>query len=277
MVLENVASLHHVAPEDYPHAWSPSGDAIIFESDQLGPYAIFKQKLDGSPAVLLARSQGNSATPAVTPDGQWVIFSDFAGNPPAHVQALYKVPLKGGRVEQLPIEGDIDSFDCSVGAAGQCVLRKKVGTQFVYYELDPKIGQGRELARTEWTQGLLGDWSVSEDGTLVVTVSHDPSHPAIHFENLGGLGHAVADLPIATAGNPIEVREAADRPGFFVESRVGYESSLLFVSRSGNAVTLREGLFSIWGVPSRQGKLAFPYPTDNTNLWLATAASAAAR
>ncbi|MFZ0593441.1 MAG: hypothetical protein WAM39_23490 [Bryobacteraceae bacterium] len=69
--------------------------------------------------------------------------------------------------QEVPIGGPLDEFRCALERGKRCVLRTTVGRNYyVYYDLDPIRGKGRELARMKWMPGILGDWDVSPDGKV---------------------------------------------------------------------------------------------------------------
>jgi DNA-binding winged helix-turn-helix (wHTH) protein/Tol biopolymer transport system component len=187
--LENVIQVSHNSAESYPHGWTPRGDAVLLENNTLGKTAIFEQKLDRhnskslakSGATLLARLPSDAVMPEFSPDGTWVLFLELSGHP-ARLDAILRVSASGGEPEQVPTTGTIEEFHCSISARGTCVLREAIGkTEFVYYALDPVKGMGKELARTAWQPNLLGDWSVSPDGTMIAVANHDTLHPGVQL------------------------------------------------------------------------------------------------
>ena len=267
--LTNLKELAHEGPNNFPHGWTPSGDAVIFESNATGEYAIYKQRVDGSKAELMARTSANSVLPKVTPDGRWILFDDYASIPVPRIRAIYRVPLAGGRMERVATSGPIDGFDCSLSAEGRCALRARVGKQFVYYDLDAVHGQGRELARTDWTESWLGDWSLSSDGNRVVTVTHDPAHPGIHFVPISPQsGAEFPNITVPGMGNVLLAQEVVRGKGFLVEVRLNDGYTLLFVDLKGHATSLRHQSSPLWAVPSRQGYIAFPAQVSDRNVWL---------
>ena len=268
--LVQVRRLVHPAPDNYPHAWTPDGDAVLFESTNSERYAIFKQKLDGSPAVLLARSPGDGVLPQVSPDGNWVLFQNQTDEPQRHTDSIFRVPLKGGKLEQVPTHGTIDTFQCSVSARGRCVVRQTIGKELVYFDLDPVRGQGKELGRTPWLENYFGDWTLSPDGTTVALPVRDPAHPAIRLVTLAPNSPSpVVDIPVGGVGTLIETTWAPDARGFYVECRADVGFALFYVDRSGHATLLRMTSGVVWAVPSRDGeKIAFVDQATNNNVWI---------
>ena len=268
--LTGISRLKHVAHDNYPHAWNATGDAIFFESNDLGPYAIYKQTLGDPISVLMARSPSDSIQPEVSPDGRWVLFED-ADLKRHRILGLYRVPEGGGRMERIFTTGAIDSFDCSATPQGRCVLRERVGSEFVYYDLDPVAGMGKELGRTNWVSYLIGDWSLSSDGSVIVTVTHDPNNPGLRFYPFRSYSNRIPDIPIIGLGDPLEVHELPNGKGYLVETSSREEHALLFTDRAGHTTVLQRSPTSIWGVPSRQNKIAYPALVENSNVWIARA------
>jgi len=264
--------------DNFPHAWTPSGDAILFESNRSSPDGIYKQKLANPPedrfgGDLLARVSGPAAMAQFSTDGKWVLFMEFSGRP-LHADAIYRVPASGGAPAKVVTHGPIDEFHCPLSNTGVCILREAVNNkQFVFYALDPVTGMGAELARSPWTPNLLGDWSVSPDGSTVASADHDPQHPGIRFVTLTGPSAGfVSETSVEGFGTLLGITWAPDGKTLFVQSRTDTGYQLLLADRQGHARLLRESTIPIWAVPSLDGKkLAYPAPTINTNVWVGNA------
>ena len=268
--LEDVRHLVHPAPENFPHAWTADGKAIVFESNALGAYAIYKQRTDGSPAELMARSSANAVMPKVTPDGKWILFQDLVVHPVRRITGIYRIPVNGGPAELVPTSGPIDAFDCSHASTGVCVLREILGANIVYFALDPVLGQGAEIGRTAWTETMTGDWNVARDGKLVAMAIHDPQHPSIRFISIAkDSAPAPPDLEVNGIGTLMSSVWSADGAGFYVESKSATGYKLFYVDRSARAFPLREESYPVWGVPSPDGsEVAYGEPALNINLWI---------
>ena len=62
--------------EDYPHAWTPDSDAVIFESSRNGPFGLFRQKIDEQEPEPLVLSKADDVLAQVSPDGKWVLYRE---------------------------------------------------------------------------------------------------------------------------------------------------------------------------------------------------------
>jgi len=276
-----LAAIHRLtshSSDDLPHAFTPDGSAVVFESRRLDRDAIFEQKLssatpDRFTGDLLARLPRDAAMPEFTPDGKWILFMEFSGNP-THVDAIYRVSSTGGDPAPVYTSGAVDEFHCPLANQGSCVLRETIGkSEFVYYALDPVSGMGKELGRTPWTPTLLGDWTISPDGSMIAAADHDEVHPGIRLTALSPTGPSqVSEISVEGFGRLLETTWSSDGRGFYVESKTASGYNLLFVDRAGHPQLLRQTSIPIWGVPSRDGKkLAFPEQTINSNVWVGQA------
>jgi hypothetical protein len=80
-----------------------------------------------------------------------------------------RAPIAGGQAVEVPLGHSLDEFRCSLPGHGTgCVLRTTEDNEKRYFELDPLVGQGRELGRNAFVSAGLGRWSLSHDGTKIV-------------------------------------------------------------------------------------------------------------
>jgi len=252
-----------------PHAWSPNGDAVVFDGFN-GENLICRQRLGDTKPEILAKLPLNAAMANYSPDGKWILFTEYAGFP-GHAIGIFSVPAGGGQPRQLFTTGNIDEFHCSASFNGACVMRETVNNkEFVFYALDPVQGMGRELARTNWNSTFTGDWSISPDGATVAMADHDPDHPAFRLIPLSPDGNTrVSTIPVRGFGVVLQSTWAAGGKGFYVETQTATGYDLVYMDRSGHAKLLRTSPTLIWGIPSRDGKkLAFPGLTTRGNVWV---------
>lgn len=115
--------------EAYP-VWSPDGKQIAFASDRNGSLDIFIMSADGGAARRLTYRSASEIPSTFTPDGKFVLFSASIQDPAASVMfpsgamtELYKVPVGGGRTEQV------------LGTPAEWVCFDKTGKNFLYQDL----------------------------------------------------------------------------------------------------------------------------------------------
>jgi hypothetical protein len=169
----------------------------------------------------------------------------------------------------VPATGEIEEFHCPA-RKGQCVLREEIDNKYlVYYALDPIKGMGRELARTAWEPSLLGEWSLSPDGSTVAVAKHDGLRPGIRLIDLRKAPAKIGEVPVEGMGALLGAVWDMNARGFFVESRTESDYRLLYVGRTGDAKTLRSSPAPIWAVPSHDGtRIAFPQVAFRSNVLL---------
>ena len=75
--LSNIRRLTYTAASDYPHAWTPDNQAVIFESSPNSHFDLFRQRIDRRDREALVVSQDMKVMAQLTPDGQWLLYHQF--------------------------------------------------------------------------------------------------------------------------------------------------------------------------------------------------------
>ena len=88
--------------------WSPDGKQLAFASDRDGNFDIYVMSVQGGSAKKLTKNSVSELPSAFTPDGKYVVFSaniqdpaQSAFFPSGAMTELYKVPVIGGRTQQI--------------------------------------------------------------------------------------------------------------------------------------------------------------------------------
>ena len=117
--------------------WSPDGKQIAFASNRDGNFDIYVVSAEGGSAKKLTRNSASELPSAFTPDGKYVVFSaniqdpaQSAFFPSATMTELYKVPVAGGRTQQI------------IGTPAEAVCYMPDGKSFLY--------QDRKGGEDEW-------------------------------------------------------------------------------------------------------------------------------
>jgi Tol biopolymer transport system component/C-terminal processing protease CtpA/Prc len=97
----------HVA-HDYMPVWSPDSKKIAFASFRFGNFDVFLTDANGGSPTRLTTFSGAEQPFAFTPDGRYVVFGSkiqapaaSAAFPSGVMTELYRVPIEGGRPEQI--------------------------------------------------------------------------------------------------------------------------------------------------------------------------------
>ena len=268
--ISNIGRLTLDERTSYPHAWTADSRAVIFESNRNGNFDLFKQYINQRMPETIIATPLTEMLPQLGPDGRFILYEARQHQIEPGRDKLMRVPVEGGTPEEVPIGGPVDEFRCALGTGKRCVLRTTSrGNYYTYYDLDPVHGKGRELARTEWIPGILGDWDVSPDGKYVAIPNHESRDARIRVVALepGPNDSRERDVVLAGMTNIRGLVWAADNQGWFVSVDTTVGHRLLYVYRDGQYRSL--GDIQGWAVPSPDGrKVAFLNRIIATNVWM---------
>lgn len=117
--------------------WSPDGTRIAFASNREGGSDLYVMSSEGGPARRITFNSASEVPTAFSPDGEYVLFvasiQDPAASalfPKSSMPELYRVPVGGGRVEQV------------LGTPAEAVCFGRDGSFFLY--------QDRKGGEDEW-------------------------------------------------------------------------------------------------------------------------------
>jgi len=249
-----------------PHAWTADSRAVIFESNRNGNFDIFKQSIDRRTPEAIVATPVDDVLPQLAPDGNTVLFATTSSIRVLATSRLNRVPVDGGAAEVVPLGGPLDEFRCAIGPGRRCVLRTTVGREYyVFYELDPVRGKGRELARVPWQNRIFGDWDLSPDGLRIAIPNHDPGSAKIRVVSLQS-GAIEKDLVVSGLSDLTGVVWSADGKGWFTTMMTPIGRRMVYLYPDGRLVPL--GNMYGWAVPSPDGQhVAFVDRPDAINAW----------
>jgi len=261
--------------DEYPHAWTTDSRTIVFESNRAGHFDLYRQDIDRHESEPLVVSPLWKVMARLSPDGQTLLYHESRDGKRWKVM---QVPVQGGAPESVQAEENInEEFRCGIQAGTRCVLRTVEGDQFVFYELHPLHGKGRELARTGWSPTILGDWDLSPDGTQAVIPNHDSHHAELRLIALDPGRAAIEEKRITLNGlkNLNGVAWDAAGRGWYISARTDSGGRMLtggrlvYVDLQGHVSNLLDSVSPTYVVPSPDGRrIAFPDWTVASNAWL---------
>jgi hypothetical protein len=267
--LLNIRRLTFMLSEDYPHAWTPDNGAVIFASNRNGHVGLFRQKIDEQESEPLVLST-DDVLPQASPDGKWVLYRE--DRELARKTRFMRVPMNGGTPEPLPGTENVVDFRCGQQPGSRCVLRSTENNQFVFYELDPLRGRGRELARTVWSPTQLGDWDISPDSRFAAVPNHDPQTAIVRVISLDATRADAAERVVTFNGlkNLNGLVWAANGEGWYAVEITPLGLVMFYVDAGGaHSWELLTSSLVLWAVPSPDGrKIAFPQDTLGINVYL---------
>ena len=288
----SLASLRRLTIEQsntYPHAWSADNQSVIFESDQTGDLELFRQDRNRREPERLTYSKRENYMAQLAPDGQSILFmSSLKNRQQGYTDLrLMRVPAHGGPMVQVPVAGLWDEFRCGrLGSSQSCVVRAPSGGEYVFYDLDPFNGKGRELGRTRTRATYFGAWALSASGERVAIP--DSQHPGCFTElqldrdqskrwqisrRILGMRTVDGMGPGAREGDWVAWSNAGYHAGFdftqvpFFLDHASY-SALYLIDNHQHAHLLEKSTTPAYGVFSGDGKHVATIRAElNRNLW----------
>ena len=94
--------------DSFGATWSADGRSLIFSADLGGRLNLWRQPIDGGPAVQLTRSEDRQWGAVATRDGRWIIFQSDRGG--REMYDLYAVPPSGGEPVNLTDTPDVNHW-----------------------------------------------------------------------------------------------------------------------------------------------------------------------
>jgi hypothetical protein len=183
-----------------------------------------------------------------------------------------RVPMSGGTPEPLPGTENAVDFRCGQQGGSRCVLRSTEKDQFVFYELDPIGGRGRELARAAWSPTLVQDWDISPDGRFASIPNHDPQTAIARVVSLEATRADAAERVVTLKGvkNLNGLVWAANGQGWYAVEKTPLGVVMFYVDPDGaHSWELLRSSTELWAVPSPDGsKIAFPQGSLWSNVYL---------
>jgi serine/threonine protein kinase/Tol biopolymer transport system component len=267
---------HRLTMDEYrnaPFAWTADSREIIFRSDRVGTFGIYRQALDGStPRVIMSSPTLHAIWIRLSPDGTWVLFAAKPRNSPLGTPGrLYRVAVNGGAPEPLFEVPGISDMHCTYRAANLCTYSAQTadGRSLVVTAFDPVAGKGKELLRIPTEPGAAYAYALSPDGSLVAYEKMDWTADQVHFLPLRG-GQA-RTVTVKGYTNLDSLDWAPDSKSVFVGTWGPSGATLLHIDLNGSVqpVWRQPQPAETWGIPSPDGRhLAMIAESADANVWM---------
>ncbi|GHT12053.1 tricorn protease [Bacteroidia bacterium] len=167
----------HVA-HDYMPVWSPDGKNIAFASNRFGNFDIYLTSANGGNATRLTTFSGAESPYTFTPDGKYIVFgakiqapAASAAFPSAVMAELYKVPVTGGRTEQI------------LATPAENVFFTKDGKRFVYQDRKGQEDRLRKHHKSSVTRNIWMYDLTSKKFTELNADAGEDNYPVLSPDN----------------------------------------------------------------------------------------------
>jgi hypothetical protein len=268
--LLNIRRLTFMLADDYPHAWTPDNEAVIYESNRNSTFGLYRQKINEQEPEPLVLSNADNVLAQASPDGKWILYREDREH--STKTRFMRMPMNGGTPEPLTGTENVEDFRCGQRPGSRCILRSTENKQFVFYELDPQRGRDRELARTVWSPTGVGDWDISPDSRFAAIPNHDPQTAIVRVVSLDRTRADAAERVVTLKGmkNLGGLVWAANGEGWYAVEKTPMGLVMFYVDADGaRSWELLRSWTVLWAVPSPDGRrIAFPQDMPRSNVYL---------
>jgi Tol biopolymer transport system component/C-terminal processing protease CtpA/Prc len=167
----------HLA-HDYMPVWSPDSKTLAFASNRFGNFDIYTAPVTGGNAVRLTTFSGTETPYTFTPDGKYIVFgakiqapASSAAFPSAVMSELYKIPVSGGRPEQI------------VGIPAENIFFAKGGQKFIYQDRKGQEDRLRKHHKSSVTRNIWMYDVVAQQFTELIKDAGEDVNPVLSPDN----------------------------------------------------------------------------------------------
>jgi Tol biopolymer transport system component len=267
--------------QDWPTAWTPDSNSVLFVSDRDGPPHIFRQGISDTHPDLLVGGDNIVGMPRSTPDGRSVLYSvsGKSGDPSQDLR-LMRVPTSGGPSQLVLETKGMHNYGCARLPSTLCIHDQiESESEFVrFFAFDPAGTKQTEIlvGKMKKGDGPMNNWCLSPDGKYLVTPKSQSPYDERALRILNLSDGTERYIPMSAIGLMMGMDWAADSKsvwvgGYMGRGAWGTRSGLLNVDLGGKVKVAVAGFDpTMWyAIPSPDGRrLALMGNTQSSNVWL---------
>ncbi len=231
---------------DYMPVWSFDSKQIAFASNRFGNFGVFLVAAEGGNVSRVTTYSGAEYPYAFTPDGKHILYganiqlpAGSAAYPYGGFNQLYKIPVEGGRPEQLlstPVEN---------------VAISKDGKKILYQDDKGPENQWRKHHTSSITRDIwMYDFASRKFTQLITTPGEDtdpvwgPDHSTVYFLSERSGSFNVHSFPVDNPQQVKQITEFKQNPVRFLSIAnngtlcFGYDGEIYTVASEGKPVKL---------------------------------------
>lgn len=262
---------------DSPTTWTADSKAVVFMSDRVNRWGIFKQGFNQATADLVISGQQYALIPRLSADGAWILYvqGPYASGPSTPFR-LMRVPVNGGVPLDVLETRRWKDWHCVRPPGNFCVILEGSvdENRLLLTAFDPLKGRGRLLRTMEADPGLDYPEGLAPDGSSFAIAVPDKARIHIRLLSLrGGAGREILLKGWGSWRNISGLDWSADGRGFYLGAASAQGGTLLYLDLNGNARVLWQ--FSeaagtgVAAIPSPDGRyLAIEATVHNSNAWM---------
>jgi serine/threonine protein kinase/Tol biopolymer transport system component len=129
---------------NWPKAWTPDSQALLYVSARANLYSIYKMRIQSPSADLLTSGLERETGAGMSADGAWLLVA--VNGKDSATPRLLRVPVSGGAPEAVLTPTGFAWVGCGTLGSRDCVLAELHGKEVVFSRVDPLRGRLGEIA-----------------------------------------------------------------------------------------------------------------------------------
>jgi DNA-binding winged helix-turn-helix (wHTH) protein/Tol biopolymer transport system component len=243
---------------DLPFAWTSDSKQVIFVSQRVGPYSVFRQDIHQTIPELVVKGAPTAGIPRLSPDGKSVLYlvHPTVGQTPGDV-SLMRISLWGGSPTLVLSSPNLSNHQCARPPSSTCIYSELAedGTTFWYF--DPMKGKGSRVIKIDPVNEYV-NWSLSGDGTRLAVIERKQTESTPELRIFTLASGQEKRFPLTGYSGIATVDWAADSKSLWSTCRANSDGKrvLLNIDQQGRTrLVWKPGWLDMdWAIPSPDGK-----------------------